>query len=338
MKIVAMVPLFNDVDIIAEVLNHIISEGVEPVVLDNGSTDGSYEICQEFFKNGQIELHRFETKDQQTIETLRKLYDMALVKSPDWIIKNDSDEFLESEKKDLTLKEAITKIDSEGYNLIQFDVFNFFITGKDDSSIKSVKERMKYYSFNYDFTYRAWKYHPGILPEIIAGHLPIFPADQKYRIWPKKFALRHYSFRNKEQAEKKIKDRLSRNNSTIETKLDWHIHYAKIQKQDFSKPLDHRVLNKYREDKNWNLERKFSFTDTMKTKEEIFLEDGFLKNPPPSYSKLKLNNINMREKLEKKNNIIKDLRESKQNSFIWRVLTKIDKFRNNFAGKKSNKL
>jgi len=51
---------------------------------------------------------------------------MALEYSPDWVVKNDSDEFLESGISNMTLRDAIKQVDQEGYNLIQFDRFDFF--------------------------------------------------------------------------------------------------------------------------------------------------------------------------------------------------------------------
>jgi len=293
-----MVPLFNDRDIIGEVLNHLICEGAEPVVLDNGSTDGSFEICQKLFKKGKIDLKQFKSKKFYLMEILRKLYDMALVKSPDWIIFNGSDEFLESGQKDLPLKKAISHVDFKGYNLIQFNVFNFFMTDDDQDSAKSVREKMTYYSFDHDNNYRAWKFHPGILPELRGGHLPIFPGDLKYRIWPRKFILRHYQFRNNEQAKKKIKERLERNEGTAETKTGWHTHYSRINLQRFFDPLEHTMLNKYHEDNRWNLERGFTFSNPHPKRKDIFLDDGSLKKSLPSYAELKLSNMMKQQKIE----------------------------------------
>ena len=55
MKIVGMVPVHNEADIIKESLTHLINQGIDPVVLDSGSTDGTYEICQGFLENTKIE-------------------------------------------------------------------------------------------------------------------------------------------------------------------------------------------------------------------------------------------------------------------------------------------
>jgi len=154
MKIIAMIPTFNEVDIIKEVIENIISQGLEPVVLDNGSTDGTFEICKKFENSGSIKLRRFSTPTHvmHWDLILRALYDMALYKSPDWVIRSDSDEILETGVKGLTLKEGITQADSEGYNLIQFDRFDFFMTDDDNESAKSIKEKLSYYSYHGDFS------------------------------------------------------------------------------------------------------------------------------------------------------------------------------------------
>ena len=44
MRIIATVPVYNEVDIIGQVLEHLSTQGVDFVVLDGGSHDGSAEI------------------------------------------------------------------------------------------------------------------------------------------------------------------------------------------------------------------------------------------------------------------------------------------------------
>ena len=48
MKIIGMLSVYNDGNIINEVIEHLLSQNLELVVLDNGSTDGSFEICRKF--------------------------------------------------------------------------------------------------------------------------------------------------------------------------------------------------------------------------------------------------------------------------------------------------
>jgi len=76
MKVVGMIPVFNEKDMISEVFDHLLSEGIELVVLDNGSTDGSYEICK---KNAKKEnyleesIHVNGTAAKKIIHILQKL-------------------------------------------------------------------------------------------------------------------------------------------------------------------------------------------------------------------------------------------------------------------------
>ena len=98
------------------------------------------------------------------------------------MIRCDSDEFLESYEKNKSLKEVIEQAESNGYNLIQFDWFDFYMTDNDNDSAKSVKEKFQYYTYVGDFNYRAWKYYPGIRMGDTAGHYPVFPKSIKYKI------------------------------------------------------------------------------------------------------------------------------------------------------------
>jgi len=211
----------------------------------------------------------------------RILYDIALTTSPDWIVLINSDEFLESRIKDFRLKDAISKADNGGYNLIQFDRFDFFMTDNDNESAKEIRKKLTYYSYQDDFVYRAWKYFPGIIANHIAGHYPIFPVGYQYKISPRKLVLRHYIFRAKDQAEKKMKDRMIRWPQILEPPKGKKSHYQKILSYDYSGKIDHGLLNKYEDNNDWNKEKKFTkYTDEHPTKEELFTNEGKLRKRP----------------------------------------------------------
>ncbi len=292
MKIVGMLPVFNDEDIIQEVIEHLLSQGINLVVLDNGSTDKTYEICKKFVGKGVLQLNQYKSDHYDWSTILRMLYDMALRESPDWVLRSDSDEFLESGMKNITLKQAIEKVESKGYNLIQFDTFDFFMTDDDNNNAKSVRKRLRYYSWTADFDYRAWKVVPGIRVEDAGGHYPIFPQEVKYRIYPKKFVERHYKFRSQSQWEKNLKDRLPRIKDTAESKIGWHDHYKKIMKYDNALIVDSKNLTRYNEDGKWNLEGKIYpyYENDALTRQEIFNDKGELRNKhwtiPEFYSQI----------------------------------------------------
>jgi len=274
-----MIPVRNNEDIIGEVIEYLVSQGIELVVLDNGSIDKTYEICKKYVGRGILKLSNYKSEVFRISINLRMLYDMALVHSPDWVIKNDSDEFLESGMPNTNLKDAIEQIDSEGYNLIQFERFDFFMTDDDNESAKSIKEKFKYYSYQGDFVYRAWKYFPGIRNEDVAGHYPIFPDGHKYKILPKKFVMRHYPIRNGNQANQKVTDLTRGYKINLKKNSGINLHIKKLLNQDLSKKIDHRLVTKYNEDEKWNYDIKLNPYDTTPPpkQDEIITKDGDLK-------------------------------------------------------------
>jgi len=279
MKIIGMLAVYNDEDIISEVIEHHIFQGINLVVLDNGSTDNTLGICKKFLGHGILNIEQFESKTFDGIPIFRKLYDMALFQSPDWVILIGSDEILESGINNQYLKDAILQADAQGYNLIQFDRFDFFMTDNDNDLAESFKERLTYYSYQGNFVYRVWKYFPGIGVEHGASHYPSYPEGHKYKILPKKFVLRHYPLRTKDQAIKKMKSRMERIANTAEYKIGWHKHYETILENDFAAKIDHKLLTKYEEDNKWNFEKKFTpYTPSInKKREDLFSTDGTLK-------------------------------------------------------------
>lgn len=293
-----MISVFNEEDIIEEMIKYHISQGIELVVLDTGSTDSTYEICKKLAKDKQIKLFKNKVSQWDLAANLRMTYDLVLKESPDWIIHMDADEFFESGINKINLKEAIEKVDNEGHNLIQFDRFEFFITDNDDETLTSTVKKFKYYTHQTDFIYRAWKFFPGIRNDITGGHLPIFPKGCKYKIYPEKFVCRHYRYRNKNQAVKKLKERLEKLQNLPDLKMGWNIHYKRMIEENKPIVVNHKLITKYNEDNNWNYKQKFSYY-TMKhpTRNDLFSENGTLKNEPESYNQLKLTIMNQRNRI-----------------------------------------
>ena len=316
MKVIGMLSVFNDEDIIREVIEDLLSQGLELVVLDNGSTDNTFQICEKFQGRGILQLKQFKTENfiYNLNLLLRMLYDMALTESPDWVLRSDSDEFFESGIPKKNLKEAIEQVDLEGFNLVQFDLLDFFMTDDDNESAKSIKEKFPYYSWHGDYLYRAWKYFPGITIGYAGGHYPIFPEGYLYKIYPKKFAMRHYKFRSKKQAEKKMFSTIrgtqyekskgsgkKTNESKDYVKSGLGKYHSHILKQDYTRKMDHKLLTKYNEDGNWDYKLKYHpFIEEIDLrKEEIFTEDGKLKLKQKNAWELHMELQEMQEHLRK---------------------------------------
>ena len=88
--------------------------------------------------------------------------------------------------------------------------------------------------------------------------------------------LRHYRFRDKEQAIKNNTIRIDRTKNIPERKIGWYVHLDKISKQKYYESLDHKLLFQYNEDNNWSRDQKLQpFVDTShKKRDELFSKDG----------------------------------------------------------------
>ena len=267
MKIIGMIPVYNESDIIESVIEHLLSQGIQLVILDNGSTDGSFESCSKYLGRGVSSLERFATDRLQFDLLLSKLYEMASQQRPDWVLLSAADEFLESPYPQLSLQDAIESENRKGYNMIQFNNFEFWPTEQDQESHETdVRKRLKYYTFNDDLQFRAWKTFPGITVTGTVGHYPVFPDKVKIRIPRTKYILRHYRIRSYEHGLKKVfSERLPRY-PPEEQKKGRHVHYSNFRQEKKFFVIYSGNLNRYNEDGKWITKKTFDWTWGLKAK------------------------------------------------------------------------
>ena len=261
MRIIGMIPVYNEADVLDGVIAHLLSQGIELVILDNGSTDNSYEIASRYKGKGVLSLTKLVTERFEWGLILETLYEMALQHKPDWVLLSSADEFHESPYPNLTLSQAIEVEDRHGYNLIQFNNFEFWPTEQDQASTKSdVRERMKYYTWNDDCQFHCWKVVDGIRVREGGGHYPIFPENVKTSVAPTKYVLRHYRVRSYQQGVKKVFAERVPRYSDEERQKGWHVHYDNFKRDESFFIIDSRNLNKYEEDGKWIAKKTFDWT------------------------------------------------------------------------------
>ena len=258
MRILGLMTVYNESDIVGQVVAHLVSQGIELVIIDNGSTDGSYEICSEFLGKGVLAIEVFPTERFELQVILQRLHQMALAYQPDWGLLSGADEFLESPYRGLTLREAIQVEAEKGYNIIQFNNFEFYPTEKDEhSSEKDVRKRLRHYTWHDDYQYRCWKVYPGMTIHEAAGDIPKFPAGTENRVSPNKFVMRHYKIRSYEHGLRKVfAERLQRYSPEL-LKKGWHVHYRRFRTEREYFVIESSKLTRYDEDGSWNLTRTF---------------------------------------------------------------------------------
>lgn len=285
LKIIAMVSIHNEADIIEDLIANLLENDLDVVALDHGSDDGSWEICRNLAARRPITLDRWFPEDIDLLTLTIRLYKLAQRFSPDWLIFSDGDEILQTERWGRSVRRAIEEADAAGYNLMQCNRYDFFMSDADDPAITSPLRRMRYYSWQGDYNYRAFKNLPGIRANPSFSHLPLFPPHCPYRIAPEKLVLRHYPYRSREHARQKINNIVSKTPADPGQRQGWQERYLRLAASGRClEPVDHHLLHYYRDSDRWNTDKTFApFTDPQPSADQLFTDDGFLKiriDPP----------------------------------------------------------
>lgn len=231
-KTLALVSLFNELDIIEQSVNHLLNNGLDVHVIDNWSDDGGFEKVVEMSKHdSRITYERFpETPQQEYLWNLilERKQEIARAMKYDWYMHYDADEIRVSPWPNCNLKDAISFVDNLGYNAIDFTVLDFRPVVDGFTGAQVVNDFFKYFEIGrrpgHFLQVKAWKANDNV--EIVneGGHSANF-MDRK--VYPLKFLLKHYPLRSENQANKKIyKDRLPRVEKQIKER-GWHTHYQK---------------------------------------------------------------------------------------------------------------
>jgi hypothetical protein len=230
-RVVSIVPTYNEADVIGGCLRYLIAQGIEAYVIDNWSTDGTWECVQEFLGRGVIGIERFPGEGPlATYEwrrILRRVEDVAGQLEADWFILQDPDEQRLSPWPRVGLQAALAHVDRRGFNCVDHVVLNHWPVDDAFDPAEDVGEQLRYFTFSdhpgHFHQRRAWKNpHCPISIAASAGHDVRFPGRLVY---PFKFLLRHFPIRSQEQASRKLFLERAPRWSHEERSFGWHQQY-----------------------------------------------------------------------------------------------------------------
>ncbi len=220
----AVILFHNDEEIVEEQINHMLSNKHDIIIFNHNSTDNTGDLIKKK-ANEHSEIKKIYdiSKDIPFINNgVFKYISQILIDDYshkyDWITFVESDEFLEGPKRDKNYYEYLLDVSKTSSTYIQFDNMLFWFTVKDDPSIKSVRKRIKHYSYYRNCGPRiyAWK----------AKYTNIRRYNHNKPINAKKYPIHfntcHYPFTSIHQMERKLIGR-----SKLSNRME-NSHYKKL--------------------------------------------------------------------------------------------------------------
>jgi glycosyltransferase involved in cell wall biosynthesis len=232
-QVVAIVPAYNEADIIAPSLEALIRQGLLVYLLDNWSSDGTERIASRYLGRGVIHIERFPSEGRQNryelARLLQRITELDRALSADWIVVNDADEVRESPWPGVSLRDAIFTADRRGFNAIDHTVLSFEPTddGFPDGGDLGYFRHFHFGSEPWHFLrINTWKRSGnGINLVDSGGHEAQFEGR---RVFPYKFLLKHYGVRSQRHGVKKVFLERKARFDEAERARGWHVHYDQI--------------------------------------------------------------------------------------------------------------
>jgi hypothetical protein len=232
-RAVAIVPVYNEQDIIAQTLRYLIDQGLEVYLLDNWSTDQTPELARRFLGQGVVAIERFPPNGASRTYDLRALMGrieaLAGELAADWFVLHDADERRRSPWPDVGLRDALYYVDQGGFNCVDHITLTFWPTLGSPiyDGTREVEQVLRHFEFSkhpgHFHQRRAWKQTgQRVSLAATAGHDVQFPGR---RVFPYRFLLKHYPIRSQAHGERKVlAERLPRWNPA-ERAAGWHTQY-----------------------------------------------------------------------------------------------------------------
>ncbi|WP_162943978.1 MULTISPECIES: glycosyltransferase [unclassified Rhizobium] len=238
---IAILAVYNERDVIEEALRDLLDQECDVIVLDNWSSDGSYEIVeglQAKFPHRLLKVQRFPAKPTSKTsltDLIAAKEELAAGFQGRWIINADADEFRRSPFEGLNLAQALDCAERYGANRINFTVLNFRPVEDGTPPVGEYRTHFRYFELpdhpSYFVQGRAWlQPKKRISLAKSAGHIAEFEGAVDF---PLNFWMKHIPIRSQIHAAKKISGERAKRWSDEELTKGWHTHYAEERNQSY---------------------------------------------------------------------------------------------------------
>jgi len=233
-RVVAFMAAYNEEDIIVQSIAKWTDQGIDVHILENWSTDATYDLAQELGTRLPVTVERFPAEGPSDHfdwgAMLARFEALAKEIKADWFIRRGADEVLIPPWPGLSYRDSLYLLDRAGFNCVDHTVINFHPV--DDGFEAGADHEAYFRHFRFgrepaDFQQRkTWKNCGQPISMVDSGGHDLSFAGR--RIYPFKFLLKHYQVRSQGHGEKKVfRERKARWNPEERAK-GWHTHYDEI--------------------------------------------------------------------------------------------------------------
>lgn len=235
----AIITTFNDHDIIEAIIRHNIAQGLDLIIIDNWSTDGTWSILKKLQAEGVefLDLVQYPFDGPSPHYEWKKMLDLKssiALKYPNrWVLHQDSDEITISPWVNYNLSNVLHSIKKMGYNTVSLRMVDFQPID-DTFTIGDPVAHFKYFHFSnipsYSLQNKIWYQEDQEVDlSCMGGHDVQFPERN---LFPIRLPRYHYSVRSSAHSQSKYaSSRMERTSKERET-LGWHTHIE--QKMDIN--------------------------------------------------------------------------------------------------------
>ena len=234
-RVVAFMAAYNEEDIIVQSIRKWTEQGVRVHVLENWSTDSTYELAKSLEGQLPVTVERFPREGpSQFFEwgaMLERFEALSVEIEADWFVRRGADEVLTPPWPGMSYRDGLYLVDRAGFNCVDHTAINF--NPVDDGFAQGMDHEAYFKHFEFPTQpsafrqQKAWK-NCGRPIRMAASGGHDLPFEGQ-RVYPFKFLLKHYPFRSQRHGERKVfRERKARWNP-VERARGWHRHYDSVR-------------------------------------------------------------------------------------------------------------
>jgi glycosyltransferase involved in cell wall biosynthesis len=232
-SVIAVMTAYNEEDVIGPSIEALLKGGIGVHLIDNWSTDRTYQIAEGFLGRGLVGLERYPEAPTSIFDLTGLLKRVEVISSrvpSDWCIHHDADERRMGPWPNQSLRDALWTVQRSGFNAVDHTVLDF--RPVDNGFVPGTDYEAYFRNFEFGATQdrllqvKAWRSSSRrVALAESSGHEVVFAGR---RVFPYKFLLKHYPIRSQAHGERKILvERRARWNPAERAK-GWHVHYDNV--------------------------------------------------------------------------------------------------------------